>query len=321
MYFPYVRGRQYELLALRELTENNLLGSYIIPIIEPVKLSSTLITTISEFISKAQKIALIQNPIVGSFMKDFEYTKTDSKEKSIRDIFLESCQNDLVIKSVIMHKNDLALFDEWENSKANLKDLLVIINNRDSLDLFEKYFDKTSPCYTLMPDESTFRRRIKENRVTLNDRFEKQDRNVDYQNAEDEFFSDDHLFYKHDALIGFSDYTIVGNEFQETGFAPYAVAIHIVYFAPDKSLRVRHFVSDSNEDISNPAKKFYEALSKLNSWYENQKEEDKEYQRTLGLSTLLNHYKQETYPGLGSIKKLSIMHHLELMGKHLSEDI
>ena len=43
MYFPYLRGRQYELLALRELVKNNLLGEHIIPIIEPVKLSSTLV--------------------------------------------------------------------------------------------------------------------------------------------------------------------------------------------------------------------------------------------------------------------------------------
>ncbi len=36
MYFPYVRGRQYELLALRELASQNLLSAKIVPIIEPV---------------------------------------------------------------------------------------------------------------------------------------------------------------------------------------------------------------------------------------------------------------------------------------------
>ena len=39
MYFPYLRGRQYELLALRELATNHLLGDYVTPIVEPVKLS------------------------------------------------------------------------------------------------------------------------------------------------------------------------------------------------------------------------------------------------------------------------------------------
>lgn len=50
MYFPYVRGRQYELLALRELATNNLLGDYVTPIIEPVKLSPTLVNVMAEFI-------------------------------------------------------------------------------------------------------------------------------------------------------------------------------------------------------------------------------------------------------------------------------
>lgn len=34
MYFPYLRGRQYELIALRELLENNKLSNNVIPIIE-----------------------------------------------------------------------------------------------------------------------------------------------------------------------------------------------------------------------------------------------------------------------------------------------
>lgn len=42
MYFPYLRGRQFELIALRELVEKGVLSSRITPIIEPVKLSSTL---------------------------------------------------------------------------------------------------------------------------------------------------------------------------------------------------------------------------------------------------------------------------------------
>lgn len=31
MYFPYLRGRQFELIALRELVEDGLIGENIIP--------------------------------------------------------------------------------------------------------------------------------------------------------------------------------------------------------------------------------------------------------------------------------------------------
>lgn len=41
MYFPYLRGRQNELLCLRELLDAGKLSTKIIPIIEPVKFSRT----------------------------------------------------------------------------------------------------------------------------------------------------------------------------------------------------------------------------------------------------------------------------------------
>ena len=46
MYFPYLRGRQNELLCLRELLEVDRLYSTIIPIIEPVRCNSTFFTTL-----------------------------------------------------------------------------------------------------------------------------------------------------------------------------------------------------------------------------------------------------------------------------------
>lgn len=49
MYFPYLRGRQFELIALRDLVDKGVLSDKIIPIIEPVKLSSTLIKTIESY--------------------------------------------------------------------------------------------------------------------------------------------------------------------------------------------------------------------------------------------------------------------------------
>jgi len=213
-----------------------------------------------------------------------------------------------------MQKNAASLLEHWSKSGVQKKDLLVINISRDFLDFYEKQFDGANPCYVLIPDESAFCRKVKRNRVILDDKFEKQSRNADYQDAEDEFFSDDHLYFAEDGLKGFSDYSVTGSDYQEAGLAPYAVAIHIVYFAADKSLRIKHFVSESNADISNPAKKFYEAVTKLNTWYQTNP-----FPPTLGLQPLIEYYNNQTYPGLGTVKKLSVMHHLELMGKYLSE--
>lgn len=316
MYFPYVRGRQYELLALRELVSNDRLGDYVVPIVEPVKLSPTLIKTMSEYIKADHPISIIRNPSVGSFLKDLRDIQDGSKGASYKKDFLTLYETKAVIKSIIMQENAQSLLEYWTKKGIGKEELLVININRDYLDLYEREFTGVNPKYVLIPDESAFRRRVRRNRVLFDDKFEKQSRNADYLKDPDEFFSDSHLYFKADGDPGFADYSVIGDEYLEAGFAPYAVAIHIVYFAENQELRVRHFVSDSNEDIANPAKKFYEAVSKLAAWYN---AEPKPVELTLGLKTLLEHYENQTYPGLGSVKKLSLMHHLELMGKYLSE--
>ena len=50
MYFPYLRGRQNELLCLRGLLNAGKLSSKVIPIIEPVRFSSTFFSTLTKFI-------------------------------------------------------------------------------------------------------------------------------------------------------------------------------------------------------------------------------------------------------------------------------
>jgi len=200
---------------------------------------------------------------------------------------------------------------EIEKEQVDKNEIIVVVNSRKYLDMYIEEFEGLSPRYVLIPDESAFRRKIRKNRVLLADKFEKQKKNSAYKD-EEEVFSEDHLYFSDDGYVGFSDYSIVGSEYLEAGFAPYAVAIHIVYFSKDGILKIRHFVSDSNDDIRDPAGKFYEAVKKLASWHKKNP-----IGKTLGLESLLACYSNKTYPGLGSVKKMSIMHHLELMNKYL----
>lgn len=308
MYFPYVRGRQYELLALRELVSKDLLSENITPIIEPVKLSSTLAKTMEVFIKKQRNLGIVCNPAVGSFNSDMKNEENDSNKQK----FLELLKDPCIIKSHIMKANSARQIASWESKMGVSKsDWIIINNNRDYIELYKQIFESVVPQYVLIPDE--FRRKIPKYKVLFEDRFEKCERNSDYSKNEDEFFSEDHILYKEEGFSGFGDYSIIGKDYLESGFAPYAVAIHIVYFANDDSLRVHHFVSDSNDDIQNPAKKFYEAVKKLSEYVA-----ENNIPITAGLSEFLEHYTQQTYPGLGSVKKLSLMHHLELIGNYLN---
>lgn len=303
MYFPYFRGRQYELLALKELATRKLINDTVTPIVEPVKLIPALNSSLAAFKTSNLPLGLILNPNVGDLADEAETIKQLIDRLEI---------NKTAIPCVLLNESSEVTMIELAQKGVQKTDTLAVLNNRDYLDIYRYLFSETSPKYTLCPDERIIRRSVSNNRVLFENRFNKQSRNADY--PEDEFFSDDHLYYGDDNYTGFGDYSIVGDEYIESGFAPYAVAIHIVYFAAkDNSLRIRHFISDSNDDISDVAGKFYEAVSKLYNWYAN----GQERQITTGLQTLLNYYNNRTYPGLPTLKKLSIMHHLELMGKYL----
>lgn len=307
MYFPYLRGRQFELIALRELVEKGVLSSRITPIIEPVKLSSTLVKTIEAYGENSKQLAIITNPKVGSFSSDAKEEKNQKLKESLSASLKEN--------SNILYMYLLRASSKPEKFIAKHADSMgTICNDKDAIPVYETNFSETDVKFNLIPDESGFRRKVRKNRVLLADKFNKQERNNDYIEIDDEPFSEDHLYYSEDGYVGFADYSVVGEEYNETGFAPYAVAIHIVYFDTDESLRVKHFVSDSNDDISDPAGKFQEALSKLVEWNEKKKLD------TVAMKEFEDLYRREAYPGLGTVKKLSIMHHLELIGRYLDKE-
>lgn len=309
MYFPYLRAKQFELIALRELVEYGLIGTRVLPIIEPVKFSSTLTKTIEQFSIEKKFIGVVRNPQVGNFLNEIGNVNND---KSVEKL-IELLKVQTVLSSLITNENsDFQLMKLLEQGIYK-NDIILIHNNRDYLSQYADTFDDTAARYNLIPDESVYRRTVRHNRILFNDKFAKKTRNTDYTEDEDEFFSDDHLYYQEDGYKGFSDYSIIGSDYNETGFAPYAVAIHIVYFDKKNNLRIRHFVSDSNKDTKDPAGKFGEAVVKLVEWNKTQN------LNTYGIRQLISHFDKGTYPGLGTVKKLSLMHHIELMSKFLDE--
>lgn len=304
MYFPYFRGRQYELLALKELVQNDLLSHKVIPVIEPIKISSTFKSTLQTFADNDFKLGLILNPQVGELVKN-------------PIPVLLQFMVDGIIPSVIFNSDTEDFFLNLEEYEVSKDSLLTIVDNEDYILLYKKLFNETQPLYTLTSDERKFRRSISQNKVLFKDYFEKQLKNADYSKNVDEPFSEDHKFYHEENFVGFGDYSIIGNKYEEGGFTPRAVAIHIVYFDEDSALRVHHFVSDSNFGTEDVAGKYYEAVTKLKAWFNNGHSD----QKTSALAVLLQHADNGYYPGLPTIKKLSIMHHLELMSNYLEGKI
>ena len=318
MYFPYFRGRQNELLCLRELLQANKLNEKVIPIIEPVRFNSTFLTTVQKFIESNRKIVIIRNPKVGSFEKDLEIfqknitDQTDiAKEEKLKKILADykrMLQEPNVISAYLCNKN---IISDCINDILTVEDKVLINLSNETFYSYADYKNELVARYTLIPNND-FKEVVEMNAVILEDSFNKAKRNTDYLLTVDEMFSMRHLNYSQNGYVGFSDYSIVGDSYDETGFAPLAVAIHILYIGEKKELRVHHFVSESNENISDPGRKFAEAMKKLEEW-----PKYKDLPTTLGLKNLMNFYKTGRFPGLGVVKKCSLMHHLELIGKEL----
>lgn len=307
MYFPLLRGRLFELIALRELLEKQLIGKYIIPIIEPVKPTSTLISTLSTYRERNAKIAVIRNPREGELISRLN----DSENNGIKEKFYSEIEMDEFISTYYI--DNKAGVDQlyFQRKKIDPNQCIAICLSKDYLAKYASIFGEDGALYTLIPDERSLRRSINDRKIILSDNFKRQERNMDYLKNEDEPFTEDNVYYSEEGFSGFSDYSIIGDYYNESGFAPLAVAIHIVYPDTDQTLRIHHFVSDSNETINDPANKFYEALGKFHEW-------NKEHNLSTWASNELEKlYNDRQYPGLGTVKKLSIMHHLELVSQYL----
>lgn len=319
MYFPYLRGRQNELLCLRELLDAGKLSSKVIPIIEPVKFSSTLFSTLTKFVEMGHPVIVIRNPEVGSFrkesdemIKNIEKESDEKKKEKIRKTlegYKEVWNNSQIQKAYLVDDNVISLIRE---KKLDAKDIVMINIKKGNYRYYEEYGNEIIGKYTVVPKGGDFEDIIEDDIVILEDNYRKAKRNIDYIENPDELFSRNHIVYKKRGFSGFSDFSMVGSDFDESGFAPLAIAIHIMYFGNRDELKIHHFVSESNESISDPPRKFEEAMNKLVNW-----ENFDIIPKTIGLDNLIECYNIGKFPGLGVIKKYSLMHHIQMMGEYL----
>ncbi|KRM84074.1 hypothetical protein FC35_GL000020 [Limosilactobacillus coleohominis DSM 14060] len=264
------------------------------PIIEPIKDIPSFRNLLSVASEKQFPLNIIVNPKVGEF--------------SDHAVIEQLIENNNMYRSTIMDH-------DTKNVNSDVK--LLFYSDPQKISFYDK------SVVQVVPDSSTFRNKIalatkKDNAVIFADCFKKQERNADYVNIPVEDFSEYHLIYKSKGYIGFGDYSIIGDTYNNSGFAPYAVAIHIVYF-DNASLKIRHFVSHSNDDAKDQGNKVHEALEQFVKWYD-----EENIKGTLNDSFALHQleklYKADKNKGLGFLKRLEIMHHFELMNRYLSNN-
>jgi len=312
MYYPYFRGKQFDLICIREMASVFKAADFC-PIIEPVRdVLGGLNRALDAVVEAGGRAIVIVNPQHGDLADAGTSLSNLLKEKYLNlpgisagillkhdtstDQALQQHQDHAAHSPVMIH----AGFGEAKTLRGNLsqqtKDQFHVFFEKDCGKLYQRHFSSSS-------------------RILLRDGFERK-RNKDYLPLE--HFSDLHVTFRDEGMDGFGDFLIVGDEYSETGGPAYAVTIHLTFLDPDQdnSMWVYHFVSDRQDTPADPAGKFFEALEKmiraLNTL-------DSKVLETNAVKEFRELYKQKHFPGLGYVKKLSMNHHIETLADYFQK--
>jgi len=306
MYHPYFRGKQFELITIREMAPR-MAASGFVPIIEPVREALKGLERALTEICKAEGNAIvIVNPFHGDHAEDGV-----SISKLLDNVFL----NRGITAGILLH-NDMDTADVlacYEKHKAH-SPAFIHAGFTEARALAEKLGDGLADTRHVFFEKhchKLYRRHFKgaAKRVLLRDGFERR-RNADHPAVE--LFSDLHVTYDDEDMDGFGDFLIVGDDYTEGGGPAYAVAIHLTFIDPDEDdvMYIYHFVSTTKDTPTDPAGKFAQALdklvNKLNSGTSKLFESS-------AIKEFRDLHKKGHFPGLGYVKKLSMSHHIETL--------
>ncbi|MCD4852424.1 sce7725 family protein [Arthrobacter sp. AK01] len=327
MYYPYLRGKQFELLAIKEMAQDQSLTRVVHPVIEPVRdlNSGGLERCVETLLRVGSSCTLIVNPQVGHLAGDSSSVHKLVSFLNDRPHLLDHVTLGVVVSAV----------DDLESVQHNLSALNV---GTPKVSFFHLDFPEDAAqvfgFYSTSIVESHFVESVSDTRryrslsgfqavapvwgvtplVKWRDPFPRQARNIDYVGIPEQLYTDDHLYFADDGFVGISDYQTIGDDYQDGGRLPRAVVLHLTYQKEsDGPIFIRHFPSDSNLDASDTAGKFAEAVKKLVSFA------DERNLANPAIDKFRFYALNESFPGLGTLKKVSIQNHIYVMQHALGE--
>lgn len=305
MYFPYLHAKRFEQIAVRESADVIANSGKVFPILEPVSKSTReMRKNLVTYQETNIPFIVIANPLVGDLKDTPEAVHTEiltAVEPGRHTMLGYNLTGNTTVGEI----------NEFMNRYPNHTVCLIHqqrhpdpkrLNSIDRINWHIFIENRVSLGYQI-----TF---AKKNRVLISDGFPRQRRNADYAENPDEFFSDLFAIYKDAGFEGFGDYTITGGEYRRPGGIAHAVAIHLTYLRDLQEIWIWHFISDRTEGPTDTAGKFLEALNKLVDYV---KDNFADFSYSTACAEFIDLHNRQHFPGLATVKKLSIRHHLELM--------
>jgi hypothetical protein len=309
MYHPYFRGKQYELITIREMAAP-LKNAGFRPIIEPVKESlGRLQKALDAVVEVGGRAIVIVNPHHGDLSGGGTPVSELLKGKSPE---LPGIAAGILLKQDMTANEAMTCYTEH----AAHTPVFIHAGFTDAKALAEKLGNPTpEQCHVFVDRFSgkLYQKHFKgTHRVLLKDGFQRK-KNRDYPLVEP--FSDLHATFIDEGMDGFGDFLIVGDDYIEAGGPAYAVAIHLTFIDPaqDDSMHIYHFKSDRQDTPTDPAGKFAEAIAQMMKTLNAPGSKVLETEAVKEFRML---HQQGHFPGLGYVKKLSMNHHIETLAAY-----
>ena len=309
MYYPLLRGKQYELIALKEFAEANPENTFLCPIIEPVRVLNDALVRAAGVLSKNRiNYCVILNPVRGDYAIQSSRFEVPA--------FLEKFEG-LDIKPIPAFYADGKCAEvQREIEYLGLKDVMIIFEESFDMEIADSLCTHDSVSYIVCfkadsKSNSRYLMKTGKNIIRLDDRFIVRKPNTAYRGVDEDAYSEEFYYYKEDKFYGFSDYCVLSKEFIEGGTTPTAIAIHLSYRKREDAIWVRHFVSDEAFDTQNIRSKFGNAMKHLKEFYA-----ETNTKPTQAVQQLIDN--SGKYPGLGVLKKVTVLSHIQLISTILS---
>lgn len=311
MYFPYFRGKRYELYALRECSVRFSKSKKIIPVIEPVRENPIELAATLELYEKVSApFVLITNPAVGQLRYQHETLNSLLADGAVpvhaRAFFGHVVSQDSNLGQVesFLRRYEGRPVSLIHTSDAPQAARIETLCSRHGNVAHQVFIEE--PGETL--NKEPF---LRHPRVLIRDEFRRKSKNGDY--GGEDFFSDLHRTYAASGLQGFGDFSVIGRKYRDRGGGrAHAVVIHLTYLRTDGDIWVKHFVSDTVAPKA-PKRMFQEAVKKLVDFLD----ATPDFFHSTACDEFRKLHRKKSFPGLGAVKKLSIRHHMELMARIL----
>lgn len=315
MYFPYLYGKQYELLALRDFASTYPFDSTVNPIIEPVRHNPRdLLSALDVLIKGGFSPLVVVNPTKSNFKAGDKgwYAKLMGSNLAGANwlplILIDSSHSLQDALSFVNYFSNRNVAVAYNTSNLSLNDLQAI-NNQASV-VFQ----------VILPNSLNVQQRSlisSSKAIDILDCFRSQSRNADYGGPE--FFSNQIRGFRHNSF-GYGDFTVLANEVRDEGGPASAVAIHATYKELNSTdVHVEHFVSTvTQQHLSDMTNKFLDAAAQLVTAANTR---PAEFGNNIALDSYRYQVANNHFPNLAGSKRQQVLHHICLNRQMLLGEI